>query len=247
MIKVTLEDFINRANIVHNFFYNYSKFIYTKSINKSIIICPIHGEFEQNAHNHLQGKGCRKCSDKKRALEQNSFEKFLEKANKKFQEKYMYFKNKFIDWYTKTEILCPTHGIFNISPRYHLQSNGCPKCAFSKIKGSYNITNAEINKEKWLTVDSTVYLICLKKDKETFLKVGITTNREIKYRFYTIPYEIEILKLAYTNLYDAVYIENSILTNLSECIYLPQINFKGYTECFKVQSQEHLEYVKSLL
>lgn len=247
MRKVTLKDFISRANKVHNFFYDYSKFIYTKSIYKSIIICPLHGEFEQNAHSHLQGKGCRKCSDKRRVIEQGSFEKFLEKANKKFQKKYTYFKNKFTDWYTKTEILCSVHGIFNISPRFHLQSNGCPKCAFNKIKGGYNITNAEINKEKWLHIDSIVYLIDLKKDKESFLKVGITTNQDVRYRFYTIPYEIKILKLLYTNLYDAVYIENNILTNLTDYVYLPKINFKGYTECFKVQSEEHLNYIKSLV
>ncbi len=42
--------------------YDYSKFVYTKSIIKSIIICKKHGEFMCNAHNHLNKRGCPKCS-----------------------------------------------------------------------------------------------------------------------------------------------------------------------------------------
>lgn len=46
---------------MHNNKYNYSKFNYKNSKTKGIIICPIHGEFEQDPPNHLAGKGCPEC------------------------------------------------------------------------------------------------------------------------------------------------------------------------------------------
>ena len=45
--KLTKEDFVNRANEIHSHKYDYSKFEYINAITKSIIICPIHGEFMQ--------------------------------------------------------------------------------------------------------------------------------------------------------------------------------------------------------
>jgi len=52
---------VNQFNKVHLYRYNYDKFIYIKSTNKSIVTCEIHGDFKINHHNHLQGKGCNKC------------------------------------------------------------------------------------------------------------------------------------------------------------------------------------------
>ena len=57
---MTLEIFILKAKIVHGDKYIYSKFIYINSKTKGTIICKKHGEFQQNANNHLQGKNCKK-------------------------------------------------------------------------------------------------------------------------------------------------------------------------------------------
>ena len=54
--------FIEESNIIHNFKYNYSKVNYVKSKDPVEIICPTHGSFFQKPFNHLQGKGCSKCS-----------------------------------------------------------------------------------------------------------------------------------------------------------------------------------------
>lgn len=43
--KCNTEEFIIKANIKHNFIYDYSKTIYTGAFNKIIIICKVHGEF----------------------------------------------------------------------------------------------------------------------------------------------------------------------------------------------------------
>jgi hypothetical protein len=60
-ISLTNKKFIEKANLVHKFKYNYSKVQYTKNSNKIKIICPIHGIFEQIPNNHLSGRGCKKC------------------------------------------------------------------------------------------------------------------------------------------------------------------------------------------
>lgn len=55
------DDFIIKANNVHNNKYDYSKVKYVNSNEKVIIICPKHGEFKQEPSNHLFGHGCNKC------------------------------------------------------------------------------------------------------------------------------------------------------------------------------------------
>jgi hypothetical protein len=58
-----IEKFIEQSNIIHNFKYNYDKCIYVNENSKLIITCPIHGDFEQIAANHLKSRGCKKCGN----------------------------------------------------------------------------------------------------------------------------------------------------------------------------------------
>jgi len=53
--------FIDRSDSVHGGKYDYSKSNYIGSHSKIRIICPIHGEFEQIAKDHMIGRGCIKC------------------------------------------------------------------------------------------------------------------------------------------------------------------------------------------
>lgn len=59
----TKEEFITKANLVHNYLYSYDKVIYSKSWNNVIITCSNCGDFEQTPNNHLSGKGCRNCAN----------------------------------------------------------------------------------------------------------------------------------------------------------------------------------------
>lgn len=61
--RMTLDEFVNKANIVHNNMYNYSKVIYIRNSKHIIIICKIHGEFIQTPQNHLAGNNCPKCKN----------------------------------------------------------------------------------------------------------------------------------------------------------------------------------------
>lgn len=61
-IRLTKEQFIERAIQKHGYKYDYSLVEYTNIHNKVKIICPIHGVFEQIAKDHLFGKGCKRCA-----------------------------------------------------------------------------------------------------------------------------------------------------------------------------------------
>ena len=60
--KLTTEEFIKKAKKIHGDKYDYSLVKYTNNLNNIKIICPKHGVFEQKPRDHLQNKGCQKCS-----------------------------------------------------------------------------------------------------------------------------------------------------------------------------------------
>lgn len=62
MKRLTTSDFIKRATAVHGGKYGYRKTEYFKASMKLVITCPVHGDFEQLACNHLAGIGCMRCS-----------------------------------------------------------------------------------------------------------------------------------------------------------------------------------------
>jgi len=55
------DEFIKKAEDVHNNHYDYSKVKYVNNKTPVTIICPVHGEFEQRPNDHLSGKGCGNC------------------------------------------------------------------------------------------------------------------------------------------------------------------------------------------
>ena len=57
--RKTKSKFIEEAVEKHGSTYDYSKVDYINAHTKIKIICPIHGEFEQRPHRHLQGDGCK--------------------------------------------------------------------------------------------------------------------------------------------------------------------------------------------
>ena len=71
------ELYVTQCNLKHNSLYSYNNLIYTGSNNEVIITCKEHGDFEQRASSHLQGRGCTKCFRKRSQLEKEIFE-FIE-------------------------------------------------------------------------------------------------------------------------------------------------------------------------
>jgi len=124
--KLTTDEFVKRANIVHNNRYDYSKVKYEGSSSKVIIICHIHGEFIQKANGHLNGKGCRYCAGNN--FKSNTVD-FIIKSKKVHGEKYSYDKVNYITNRTPVNIICNLHGIFAQNPHEHLKGRGCSQCA----------------------------------------------------------------------------------------------------------------------
>ncbi len=74
---LTTEEFIAKANSVHNFYYNYSLVQYKKSSKKVFIICKKHGVFLQTPASHLYGSGCPLCANfKKRIVNRGRYGKY---------------------------------------------------------------------------------------------------------------------------------------------------------------------------
>lgn len=151
----TTEEFILKANKVHNNFYNYSKSLYTKISEKISITCQIHGDFNQLAGDHLQGSGCNNCKkDKLR----NSVDFFIEKARLIHSNIYKYDKVVYITGSEKVIITCKKHGDFKQRPFSHLNRQGCPQCGKNlRIKSITKTTEQFIKEAKEVHGDKYNY------------------------------------------------------------------------------------------
>ena len=109
--RVILEESIQKANNIHNNYYDYSKVKFDKTIDKVIIICPKHGEFEQIWHNHLRGEGCPKCN---RSKGENKVINFLISKNINYIEQYRINIDKGINpsGYAFIDFYLPEYNIF---------------------------------------------------------------------------------------------------------------------------------------
>ena len=125
-----IEELIDRANKVHYNKYKYVVSTYTKMSEKMTIICPIHREFSQSMHEHINKKhGCPKCGVEKRVSQrQYDTDFFIEKAKEVHGDKYDYSKVEYKNSLTHVTIICPIHGEFSQRPDGHLQGKGCPMC-----------------------------------------------------------------------------------------------------------------------
>ena len=160
-----INEFIKKAEKIHNNKYDYSKSIYKNTKTKICIICPKHGEFWQAPYSHLSGAGCNKCAKEKLSmLYRSNNEEFIRKSNIIHNFKYDYSKVEYINNHTPVIIICPIHGEFKQIPNSHLNGNGCPKCAEQKNISENRLykfisSNTELNiikqyKPKWLNKKS---------------------------------------------------------------------------------------------
>ncbi len=150
MRRLTKEEFIERSISKHGDLYSYELVEYVNNSTDVAIICPIHGAFLQKPHNHMEGNGCRKCSDaKNEQCRPRSFEDFVKCANAIHGNKYEYKSIGYKNSQSLISIKCPIHGWFKQRVSYHIDNCGCQKCgieSISKHKDSnsrlYKIFNA---------------------------------------------------------------------------------------------------------
>lgn len=131
--KSTIEEFIEKANKIHNNKYKYPNAIYLSANKKLLITCENHGDFEQTPNNHLNGQGCPFCY-KEIVGKWNCLttEEFIKRAIEIHGDKYDYSKVNYSNSQVKVCIICPEHGEFWQTPNDHIYGHGCLKCNDSK-------------------------------------------------------------------------------------------------------------------
>lgn len=141
----TKEQFIEKANQIHQNKYDYSLTEYVKSSEKAKIICPEHGVFEKTPNKHLAGQGCPICG---RNRTKTGADEFIERARKIHGDRYDYSKVIYNRKDQPVEIICPEHGSFFQTPHEHtILKHNCPKCGHAaagrKRTGDKNVAHRD--------------------------------------------------------------------------------------------------------
>lgn len=244
--KFYKKDFVDKCNLIHNYKYDYSLVQYVTNLQKVKIICPIHGEFEQRAMNHLRGDGCSKCGFIKSNLNKKNPRKntFFKKCKELYGDVYDYSVSEYKNMSTKIEIICKNHGKFLALPASHINKRlktGCPICGMNNKKeklqnnpSGWSLTNWKNAAEKSKNFDSfKVYLLECWNDKERFFKIGRTyvqTKRRLIDN--SFPYNFTILKEITGDCECIFKLETKLKQQNKKNKYLPQIKFGGMYECF---------------
>lgn len=120
------EEFIKKANEIHENTYNYDKVKYKDCDTNVIINCKEHGDFLQTPYSHVNRKRkCHKCSGNFTI----TTEEFIQKAKKVHKEKYDYRKVNYINSDTHVIIICnKCDNEFRQTPYHHLCGQNCPGC-----------------------------------------------------------------------------------------------------------------------
>lgn len=150
--KLTQEEFIRRANEIHNGRYDYSKVQYVNGTTPVIIICPEHGEFVQKPSSHLGGHGCRKCYDES-LIGKNKYnrESFIEKARSVHGDKYDYSSVEFVNTYTPP---LPSFALFMVNSIKNRMTILCMDAVFVVVEQKW-ITNHLLKPQSILMVSDT--------------------------------------------------------------------------------------------
>ena len=186
--RLTIDIFKDRANVIHNNFYDYSIANYIDNNTKLKIICPKHNSvFEQRPSNHLVGQGCPQCGRESHIkLMTYTNEEFIEKVKAIHGDAYDYTRVKYIHNKLPVELECKKegHGIFSIRAGNLFEGHGCQKCGLEILSKKLTKTQEEFlrqaievhgdkydySKSVYNKNNEKIIIICKKHNKE-FLQV----------------------------------------------------------------------------
>lgn len=173
MRKATLEQFVEKAKLVHGEDrYCYSK-VDMQSRKVTLVCNRCSNEFNMSRDKHLMGQGCSPCrrSDGKKYKLQEWVELFTKKHGSKFDYSRLSLDSD------KITVGCPVHGWIETTLSRHLHSSGCRQCGImnkgldNKITTEYFIAKSEahhkgrydyslVDMSKVIGVMSKVPIIC---------------------------------------------------------------------------------------
>lgn len=169
-LRYTTEEVIEKFKEIHKDKYTYEHFVYNGSHTKSIVTCPVHGDFLVTPNMHLLGRGCPKCANNIKLTN----DEFKRRIVDIFGEKYLLSEANYQYCKSKIKLYCKEHGYF-ISTAYHLlQGHGCPKCAVKKNADKKRLTISDCierfrgihgdkydySKMKYINIRTKVCIIC---------------------------------------------------------------------------------------
>ena len=180
-IPKTHEKFLRQAHHVHGNFYSYPD-TYKNKDTKIKITCPLHGVFEQNPHNHIQGSGCPKCASERRGnLKRQSTEEFVQRLIEvRGGEGYTFDKVIYKNSTSNITITCEIFGDFEIHPYNFLNGANCPlrtNAGFSVMEKDV----VEYVRTMCETIEENVFGIIGRKELDIYipsLKKAIEFNGE---------------------------------------------------------------------
>lgn len=126
--------YIEKARVTNGDKYDYTEFAssFLNVKEKIPVICPEHGKFFVNIHNHINlGSGCPECNPTK----PKTLDYYIGKFKEVHGEKYDYSqinREEYKGASTLVKILCPLHGPFMQKINEHLHHN-CQKCGIEKL------------------------------------------------------------------------------------------------------------------
>jgi DNA-directed RNA polymerase subunit RPC12/RpoP len=137
-IRLTTEEFIEKARIVHGNKYDYSLVEYKNNNTKVKIIClTCKNIFEQITISHINhGAECPVCAHVAQTISRiKTSDKFISEAIILHGNRYDYSKVKYIGAHKKVIIICSKCNVeFLQSPANHLSNKGCARCAVGVSK-----------------------------------------------------------------------------------------------------------------
>jgi hypothetical protein len=173
LFKYSTEEFINLANKIHNFKYDYSVTSYLGIFDNVNITCKKHGEFVLTADHHLRGRGCQACG----CSTSNQEQEWLEYLNipLDYRQKTLVFNNRII----RTDACDETNKIvyeFYGDYWHGNQNKYKPNDIHSHLNKPFiDIFNLTIEREQFLT-DNGYKVISIWESDWILLKKGLNNG-----------------------------------------------------------------------
>lgn len=143
--KLTQEEFISKAIIVHGDKYIYPS-TYVGSKHKIEILCKLHGSFYMTPNDHLSGKGCKQCGIENRCKKQKHSILYVKERIKDAHNGFisLAFEQEYISSHASLIFKCGSNHVWKSS--FHsvvTKKRTCPYCS-GKVPHTWESLNDKV-------------------------------------------------------------------------------------------------------